>query len=173
LLLVTLVYTHAMAVMKKAGSIKIKWWAAVSRLAGLGMLCAMWISCSREPLFMQAPGHQEERLQTVSTGDLTFTVYPGAFHSLKFVVPPDHKDANLKGHFSVVTGGAEGIKAFLLNYEDYANWQRETRPTVITIAEACGKHVWTFRSLHGQQELTTWSLTTNLTPRHRRPSQPI
>jgi len=121
---VTMVDIHAMAVMKKAGSIKIKWWAVASRLAGLGMLCAIWISCSREPLFMQAPGHQEERLQTVSTGDVNFTVYPGAFHSLKFVIPPDHKDANLKGHFTVVTGGAEGIKAFLLNDEDYANWQK-------------------------------------------------
>jgi len=113
-----------MAVMKKSGSIRIKRWAAVSRLARVGMLCAIWISCSREPLFMQAPGHQEERLQTVSTGDVTFTVYPGASHSLKFVVPPDHKDANLKGHFSVVSEGADEIKAFLLNDEDYANWQK-------------------------------------------------
>jgi hypothetical protein len=110
--------------MKKNGPIEVKRWAAASRLARLGMLCAIWISCSREPLFMQAPGHQEERLQTVSTGDVTFTVYPGAFHSLKFVVPPHHKDANLKGHFFVVTGGAGEIKAFLLNDEDYANWRK-------------------------------------------------
>jgi hypothetical protein len=117
-------WLHDHAVMKKAGSIKIKWWAAILRLAGVGMLCAIWISCSREPLFMQAPGHQEERLHTVSTGDVTFTVYPGAFHSLRFVVPPGHKDADLKGHFSVVSEGAEGIKAFLLNEEDYASWQK-------------------------------------------------
>jgi len=124
LVLMTLVYTHAMTVMKKTGPIKLKWWAAVSRLVGLGMLCTIWISCSREPLFMQVPGHQEERLQTVSTGDVTLTVDPGAFHSFKFVVPRDHEDANLKGRFSLVSRGADGIRAFLLNEEDYANWQK-------------------------------------------------
>jgi hypothetical protein len=113
-----------MTVMKKAGPIRTKWLAAVLGLAGLGMLCAIWISRPRKPLFMQVPGHQEERLHTVSTGDATFSIYPGAFHSLKFVVPADHKDANLKGHFSVVSGGADGIQAFLLNEEDYANWQK-------------------------------------------------
>jgi hypothetical protein len=111
--------------MKKGGrQIKIKWCAAVSGLVALGMLCAIWISRQRAPLFMQVPGHQEERLHTVSTGDVTFSIYYRAFHSLKFVVPPDHKDANLKGHFSVVSGGADGIPAFLLNEEDYANWQK-------------------------------------------------
>jgi hypothetical protein len=111
--------------MKKGGRpIKIKWWAAVSGLVALGMLCAIWTSRPREPLFMQVPGHLDERLHTVSTGDVTFSIYPGAFHSLKFVVPPDHKDANLKGHFSVASGGADGIQAFLLNEEDYANWQK-------------------------------------------------
>ena len=120
----TLVYNGPMTVMKKAGPIRIKWFAAVSGLAGLGMLCAVWTSCSRGPLLMQAPGHQEERLHTVSTGDVTFSFYPGAFHSLKFVVPADHKDANLKGHFSVFSGDADGIQAFLLNEEDYANWQK-------------------------------------------------
>src|ERR1700675_3761251 len=106
----TLGYNRAMTVMKKAGPIRIKWLAAVSGLAGLGMLCAICTSCSRGPLFMQAPGHQEERLDTVSTGDVTFSIYPGASHSLKFVVPADHKDANLKGHFSVVSGDADGIR---------------------------------------------------------------
>src|ERR1700690_2833795 len=118
----TLVCSHAMTVMKKAGPIRIRWWAAVSGLVGLCMLCAIWMSHPRESLFRPVPGHQEERLQTVSTGDVTFTVYPGAFHSLKFVVPPDHKDAILKGRFFVVTGGTDEIRAFLLNDEDYANW---------------------------------------------------
>ena len=99
-----------MAVMKKAGSTKIKWWAAVSRLARLGMLCAMWISCSREPLFMQAPGHQEERLQTVSTGDVTFTVYSGAFHSLKFVVPQITRTRTSKGTFPLSLGARRGLR---------------------------------------------------------------
>jgi hypothetical protein len=120
----TLVWIHAITAMKKTGPTKIRWWAAVSGLVGLNVLCAIWTSCSREPLFMQAPGHQEERLQTVSTGDVTFTVHPGSFHSLKFVVPPDHKDANLKGHFFVVTGGADKVRAFLLNDGDYTNWQK-------------------------------------------------
>jgi len=47
---------------------------------------------------------QEERLHTVSTGDVTFSIYPAAFHSLKFVVPPDHKDANSKGTFPLSVG---------------------------------------------------------------------
>jgi len=110
--------------MKKGGRIKVWWWAAVSGLVALGLFCLILSSRPRKPLFTQAPGHQEERLHTVSTGDVTFSIYPGAFHSLKFEVPPDHKEAKLKGHFSVVSGGADGIQAFLLNEEDYANWQK-------------------------------------------------
>lgn len=116
--------TTWITVMKKGEQpIKIKWWAAVSGLVALGMLYAVSMPRRREPLFTPTPGHQEERPHTVSTGDVTFSVSPGAFHSLKFVVPQDHKDANLKGHFDVVSGGA-GIQAFLLNEIDYANWQK-------------------------------------------------
>jgi hypothetical protein len=110
--------------MMKKGGRRIKWWASVSGLVALGILFAIYISRPREPLFMEAPGYQEERLHTVSTGDLTISIHPGAFHSLKFVVPADHTNANLIGHFSVVNGGADGIQAFLLNEEDYANWQK-------------------------------------------------
>ncbi len=109
--------------MRTNGPIEIKPWAAVLGLVALGVLWLMWTR-PQKPLFMPVPGHQEERLRTVSTGDVTFTVYPGAFHSLKFVVPPDHKYANLKGRFSVVSGSGDEIRAFLLNDEDYVNWQK-------------------------------------------------
>jgi hypothetical protein len=71
---------------------------------------------------MQAPGHQEERLYTVSTGDVSFSLNAGAFHSLKFVVPPHLRAANLKGKFFVV-GNTDGVDAFLVNEVDYGNWQ--------------------------------------------------
>lgn len=69
------------------------------------------------------PGHQEERLYSVSTGDVSFSLHAGAFHVLKLVVPPHLiNGANLKGSFSVV-GNMDGIEAFLVNEVDYDNWQ--------------------------------------------------
>ena len=50
---------RGITVMKKgARPIKIKWWAAVSGLVVLGVLCAIWASRPRAPLFMQVPGHK-------------------------------------------------------------------------------------------------------------------
>ena len=103
---------------------KFKWWAPISGLIAVAIIYSLWVSRLRKPLFTQVPGHQEERLYTVSAGDVTFSVDAGAFHSLKFVVPPHHGAANLKGKFFVVDRNTDGIEAFLLNEEDYAYWQR-------------------------------------------------
>jgi hypothetical protein len=96
--------------------------AVVSGLLAVVVFCALWLSRPRKPLFRPAPGHQEERLYTVSTGDVNFSLHASAFHSLKFVVPPHRGRANLKGRFFVV-GNTDGIEAFLVNEEDYGNWQ--------------------------------------------------
>jgi hypothetical protein len=103
---------------------KFNWCAVVSGLVAVVIFCfwALWLSRLREPLFRPVPSHQEERLYTVSTGDVNFSLHASAFHSLKFVVPPHLGGVNLKGRFFVV-GNTDGIEAFLVSEEDYGNWQ--------------------------------------------------
>jgi hypothetical protein len=101
---------------------KVNWRAVVSGLVAVIILYALWLSRPRKPLFRPVPGHQEERLYTVSTGDVSFSLRASAFHSLKFVLPPHRGGANLEGRFFVV-GNTDGIEAFLVNEQDYGNWQ--------------------------------------------------
>jgi len=78
-----------------------------------------------ETTFRQVPGSGPIGLQSQSqsTGEVAFTLKPGAFHSLKFTVPRDHENASLKGKFSVATRSASTVEAFVLNEEDYISWQ--------------------------------------------------
>jgi hypothetical protein len=109
-------------VIKSRPPSKVNWCAVVSGLVAVVIFCALWLSRPRKLSFMPVPGHQEERPYIVSTGDVTFSLHASAFHSLKFVVPPHRGGANLKGRFFVV-GNTDGIEAFLVNEEDYGNWQ--------------------------------------------------
>jgi hypothetical protein len=65
----------------------------------------------------------ELRSHSQSTGDVAFTLKPGAFHSFKFTVPSDHENASLKGTFSVAARNGNEIEVFVLNEEDYISWQ--------------------------------------------------
>ena len=77
----------------------------------------------RNPRFVEVSGEGELRSYKQSSGDVAFTLRPGAFHSFKFVVPDDHTDASLKGQFSVAGQDKNGVEAFVLQGEDYTSWQ--------------------------------------------------
>jgi hypothetical protein len=79
------------------------------------------------PLFREVRGETEgsdpSRLYTRSTGDVTFAVPAGGFHSYRFVVPfgmPDQ--ATLKGEFSVA-GSNRNVEVYVLNEGDYVAWR--------------------------------------------------
>jgi len=88
------------------------------------LFLALWAMVrQREPTFRPVPGGPMElRSHSQSTGDVAFTLKPGAFRSFKFAVPLDHENASFKGKFSAARSG-NGIEAFVLNEEDYISWQ--------------------------------------------------
>ena len=95
-------------------------------LLGVFLFLAFWaILRQPEPTFRQVPGSGPIGLQShsQSTGDVAFTLKPGAFHSFKFTVPGAHENASLKGKFSVAARSGNGVEAFVLNEEDYVSWQ--------------------------------------------------
>lgn len=96
--------------------------AIVILLAVLLCLMVRVTTHPRRPVFVQAHGEGELRSHTQSTGDVAFTVMPGAFYSFKFVVPSYHADVSIKGQFSVADRD-HGIEAFVLNEQDYTGWQ--------------------------------------------------
>jgi hypothetical protein len=97
---------------------------AISVLLAVLLLLMLWLTLHpRRRLFVQVHGEGELRSHTQSTGDVAFTLMPGAFCSFKFVVPSYHEDVSLKGTFSVVGRDGNGIETFVLNEGDYTSWQ--------------------------------------------------
>jgi hypothetical protein len=97
---------------------------AVSVLLAVLLFLMLWATLHpRRSKFVQVRGEGELRSHVQSTGDVAFTLRPGAFYSFRFVVPNYHTDASLTGQFSVTGQDGNGIEAFVLNEKDYTSWR--------------------------------------------------
>jgi hypothetical protein len=96
------------------------------------VLCLIWWGTqTRRPdfIFVSIFDEPPMRSHTVSTGDVVFTLLPGAFYSLKFAVPPrplgDPKfDPRIEGTFKVKNTDGDGISVFVLNKVDFNSWEK-------------------------------------------------
>jgi len=94
-------------------------------LVAFAFCVAVWqVGRPRPMLFKQVHGPGELHVHTMSTGEMTFALMPGAFYSLKFDLPEHYRDAAIKGVFAVAKRNASAIRAFVLNAEDFASWQK-------------------------------------------------
>lgn len=94
-------------------------------LVAFALCVAVWqVGRPRPMLFIQTHGPGELRVHTRSTGEMTFALMPGAFYSLKFDLPEHYRDAAIKGGFAVANRNGIAIRAFVLNAEDFASWQK-------------------------------------------------
>jgi hypothetical protein len=69
---------------------------------------------------------QLERLSTpshiVQIANTPVTVTADRYYYYEFEVPPDVKNAIVKGHFNTAGGTGEEIEAYILNKGDFENW---------------------------------------------------
>jgi hypothetical protein len=76
----------------------------------------------------QRPASQEvsgpgDLTHAQSTGNVAFTLMPGAYHSYEFSVPPNHLDVTLQGTFSSAGNGDDSIQVYVFSEDDYISWK--------------------------------------------------
>jgi hypothetical protein len=103
----------------------------IAVLIAIALYLVWWGTQSRRPVFTSVSiiGEPAVRSHTESTGNVVFTLLPGAFYSFKFAVPThplgDSKfDPRIEGTFSADNADGDGISVFVLNKDDFNSWQK-------------------------------------------------
>jgi hypothetical protein len=106
-------------------------WIGVSVLITIALYLVWWGTQTQRPAFsfVSILGEPPMRSHTESTGHVVFTLLPGAFYSFKFAVPAhqlgdSRLDPRIEGTFSVENTDGDGISVFVLNKDDFKNWQK-------------------------------------------------